>query len=179
MQAQRQIGDLQGIADKAISQRELHSFISMYPKLFFIISPILVYLVLAALGVSFVFASVEFFQIENLPRGTQILFGFILIFKLTSLFYIYVLPVLLAITFVCLTRRRLINNWIVYGSLAVIAVLGSFHSANIQGSVIGNGNFTISMGLGLETFIRGAFCFAISVMLNYLLECCDRVSHSS
>jgi len=176
LQAQQQLGDLRTIADKAVSQKELRSFISMHPKMFFIMSPIVVYLVLAALGVLFVFASVEFFQLENLPHGTQVPFGFIVTFKITSLLYIYVLPLLVALVFVGLARERMLDNWIIYISLAVIAVLGSFHSTNIQGSVIGNGNFTISMGVGFGSLIRMSSYFATGWILNYFLEHRDRRS---
>lgn len=170
IQAESQLGDLQGIADHVIGKKELRSLISLHPKLFFLLSPMVCYMLFALLIAAVLYISVQWFHINDLPTGSPVPIFFISTVKVLTLLYVYILPVLMSITAVVMARQRLISTAVLVASLVVISALGAIFNLHIEGSFIGSGNVTASMTfVGLDKLLRFVTTMAIGIGFYWIL----------
>ncbi len=168
--AEQQLGDLQDIAANTVSRKELLSFISLHPKLFFLVSPLLWYVLAAAFCALMVRLNVEFIQSQHLGAGDPMPPINLLVFTGLAGFYLYILPLLLSLAFILVARNRLLDKSLIYISLVLISLLGSLLMVEIQGGdLIGQGSLHVSLGgFDYRNFTR----FAVTLALAHVMLLC-------
>lgn len=123
-EAEDKIGNLHDIAVEATNKNELRSWISLHPKTTFIGGPFLAFILAttALIGVVVIFTLV--LKPENV-FSYPYPFLFVAFLNLLVFMNMYVIPGLLAATFVLVARDRLIPKQLVAASVVISAFLSS------------------------------------------------------
>jgi len=180
IQAENKIGDLNDIAKEALSKKELKSFISLHPKLIFLFSPLLCYILAAITCILLIIGLVMLVPLGDIPDGEPVPSWFVAIFRVLSFFYIYLLPLLLAIGFTQMANDRYLTKKISILSIFIISLIGSMIIISIPKGYVGDGNVTVTLtlmgmrGISLQGvlfdfdyFLISFFRLAITFGLSY------------
>lgn len=123
-QAAEKIGDLNEIAKEALRKKELQSWISLHPKTIFLLTPVFIYSLALAICLFMLIGVTNLSgeAVSGYPtplwfQGLSISVVFI---------YNYLVPVSMVIYFIYIFRERLIRKSIIYLSIVLIALFGSF-----------------------------------------------------
>ena len=121
------IGDLREIARETLGRNELKSRISLWPKTTFLLGPVLLFPAIAAVIILSVIGLVLLFP---QPKGNPSFWLMGLTWFL-AMFYMYVLPVLIATTLILLARQRAIPAKFLFPSILVTAFMGTLITVGV------------------------------------------------
>lgn len=123
-EAEEKIGNLHDIAVEATNKRELRSWISLHPKTTFIGGPFLAFVLATAALIGVVFILTLVLKPDELFTFPYPLW-FVAFMNLLAFTNMYVIPGLLAATFVLIARDRLTPKNLVVASVLISAFLTS------------------------------------------------------
>lgn len=163
--AAERVGDLQAIVRECLSRRELKSFISRYPKTFFLLGPLLA----QVLAVVFLFVLLVMI-IEVGPVRPASFWWFLPAAKTLGFLYMYALPVLIAAMLLLSGGARRLPPGLIAAGVLLTACLGSMMSINFTLPRMEGEPGSVSGILTLLGFMPGPNVFIVSVFLKSLLR---------
>ena len=166
LQARRQVGDLVAISDAALAKPELKSMISRYPKTTLLIVPFTIFILIA---VALIGAVACLLSIHPIPEGEHPPAWFFALFTTLKVFYLYLLPAVLAIAVTVLGLNRLISPSLVTAAVVLIAFVGSWLNVYLY-MPTGTGSGSIGATLNLMGFVPGPNRIMLDVMFNACLR---------
>lgn len=168
LQAENKIGDLNKITKEIINKKELQSWISLHPKIVFLVTPVLLY-PLALVACIFLLIGVTKLSGVSVS-GFPTPFWFQTLS--TSVVYLYniMIPILMVFYFIFLIKDRIINKSIIYLSIALVALFGSILTMNIDFPKSSEELGTIQATLQFFGYVPFAGVFQLEMFITGVLH---------
>ena len=166
LQAKGQVGDLVAISDAALAKPELKSMISRYPKTTLLFVPFMIFILTA---VAIIGAVAGLLSINPIPEGEHPSAWFFVLLTALEVFYLYLLPVVLAIAVTVLGINRLISPVLIAVAVVFVAFVGSWLNVHLN-MPTETGGGSIGVTLNLMGFVLGPNRIMLDVMFNTCLR---------